>query len=328
MTKGESLEERLELAKNVGFDGVDFDDAASVTPKQLQKAVNSTGTFVHNVINHAHWKQRLTNSDPKDRSIAVANLKHCLEVSHAAGGSAVLIVIGKADDGPRGIEVARTEIQTLLPLAAKLGQRILFENVWNGLFYDPNGPRDQSVQPFNDYIDSFQSPWIGAYFDLGNHARFANVATWIRDLGTRIVKLDIKGYSNEKADKEGVRKGFVDITDGDIDWKSVRKALSDIRFTGWVAAEVGGGDADRFKTCLRADETRTPWLSNSLPLKRRKSHDGFIEQKTRSSKFSIGNGGVAYCINDGPFCNWSGTFRAATTTCCCRLRWTWYRRTK
>ncbi len=251
MTKGESLEERLELAKNVGFDGVDFDDAASVTPKQLEKAVNSTGTFVHNVIDHAHWKQRLTSSDPKDRSTAVANLKHCLEVSHAAGGSAVLIVIGKADDGPRGIEVARTEIQTLLPLAAKLGQRILFENVWNGLFYDPNGPRDQSVQPFKDYIDSFQSPWIGAYFDLGNHARFANVATWIRDLGTRIVKLDIKGYSNEKADKEGIRKGFVDITDGDIDWKSVRKALSDIRFTGWVAAEVGGGDTDRLERVLQ-----------------------------------------------------------------------------
>ncbi len=251
MTRGNSLEERLEIARKVGFDGVDFDDAASVTPEQLQKAVNTTGVFVHNVINHAHWKQRLTSSDQEERSTAVANVKHCMEVSHAAGGSAVLIVIGKVDDGPRGIELARTEIQTLLPLAAKLGQRILFENVWNGMFYDPNGPRDQSVQPFADYIDSFESPWIGAYFDLGNHARFANIATWIRDLGTRIVKLDIKGYSNEKADKEGVRKGFVDITDGDIDWKSVRKALSDIRFTGWVAAEVGGGDAERLKRVLQ-----------------------------------------------------------------------------
>lgn len=251
MTRGKSLEERLKIVKNVGFDGVDFDDAASVTPEQLQRAVNSTGVFVHNVINHAHWKQRLTSSDQEERSTAVANVKHCMEVSHAAGGSAVLIVIGKVDDGPRGIELARTEIQTLLPLAAKLGQRILFENVWNGMFYDPNGPRDQSVRPFADYIDSFESPWIGAYFDLGNHARFANIATWIRDLGTRIVKLDIKGYSNEKADKEGVRKGFVDITDGDIDWESVRKALSDIRFTGWVAAEVGGGDAERLKRVLQ-----------------------------------------------------------------------------
>ena len=251
MIKSGGLEERLELARNVGFDGVDFDDAANVTPEQLQRAVHSTGVFVHNVINHAHWQQRLTSSDPEERRKAVANVKHCMEVSHAAGGSAVLIVIGKADDGPRGIELARDEIQTLLPLAAKLGQRILFENVWNGLFYDPNGPRDQSVQPFANYIDSFESPWIGAYFDLGNHARFANVATWIRDLGTRIVKLDIKGYSNEKADKQGVRKGFVDIIDGDIDWKSVRKALSDIQFTGWVAAEVRGGDAERLKRVLQ-----------------------------------------------------------------------------
>jgi len=64
------------------------------------------------------------------------------------------------------------------------------------------------------------------------------------------VKLDIKGYSNAKADAEGKAKGFVDITAGDIDWRSVRAALRDIGFTGWVSAEVGGGDAARLKTVL------------------------------------------------------------------------------
>jgi hexulose-6-phosphate isomerase len=174
-----------------------------------------------------------------------------MEVSHAAGGSAVLIVLGRATDGPNADARAREEIQKLLPLAAKLGQRILFENVWNGMFYDPEGSRDQSVQPFADYIDSFRSPWVGAYFDLGNHARYGDVATWVRHLGPRIVKLDIKGYSNEKADLNGVRKGFVDITDGDIDWESVRDALREIQFMGWVAAEVGGGDLSRLQIVLK-----------------------------------------------------------------------------
>ncbi len=251
MIKGQGLEDRLTIAKAAGFDGVDFDDAANVSPDELRRAVESTGVFVHNVINHAHWKQRLTSPKSDERKTAVKNLRHCMEVSHAAGGSAVLIVLGRETDGPNAEARAREEIQRLLPLAAKLGQRILIENVWNGMFYDPDGSRDQSAQPFADYIDSFKSPWVGAYFDLGNHARFGDVATWVRQLGSRIVKLDIKGYSNERADQDGPRKGFADITDGDIDWGSVRDALREIQFTGWVAAEVGGGDLPRLRIVLK-----------------------------------------------------------------------------
>ena len=35
MTKGPSLEARLAAAREAGLDGVDFDDAAGVTPEQL-----------------------------------------------------------------------------------------------------------------------------------------------------------------------------------------------------------------------------------------------------------------------------------------------------
>ncbi|NBX31040.1 sugar phosphate isomerase/epimerase, partial [bacterium] len=182
-------------------------------------------------------------------------LEHCIRVSHAAGGSGVLLVVGKASDGTEGPARARDEIRKAIPQAAALGQRILLENVWNGLFYQEDGPRDQTAKAFADYIDSFQSPWVGAFFDLGNHARYGDVAAWIRELGPRIVKLDIKGYSNAKADVEGKWKGFVDITAGDIDWAAVRRALADIGFTGWVSAEVGGGDVARLKTVLEQMKT-------------------------------------------------------------------------
>jgi hexulose-6-phosphate isomerase len=233
-----------------GMDGVDFDDAAAVTPEQLRRAAQQTGVFIHNAINHDHWKTRLTSPDDAVRKQALANLEHCLRVSAAAGGSGVLIVVGKAEDGPEGPDRARDEIRKAVPLAAALGQRILFENVWNGLFYQDDGPRNQSVRPLADYIDSFKSPWVGSFFDLGNHARYGDVAAWIRELGPRIVKLDIKGYSNAKADAEGKWKGFVDITAGDIDWAGVRAALRDIGFTGWVSAEVDGGDVTRLKVVL------------------------------------------------------------------------------
>jgi L-ribulose-5-phosphate 3-epimerase len=258
MTKGVSLDERLAAAREAGMDGVDFDDAAAVTPEQLRGAAARTGVFIHNAINHAHWNKTLTSSDDAVRAQGLANLTHCIRVSHAAGGSGVLIVVGKAADGPEGPARAREEIRKAIPLAATLGQRILFENVWNGLFYQDDGPRTQSVAPFADYIDSFESPWVGAFFDLGNHARYGDVAAWIRELGPRIVKLDIKGYSNAKAAAEGKWKGFVDITAGDIDWSAVRAALADIGFKGWVSAEVDGGDVTRLRTVL--DQMKTALL--------------------------------------------------------------------
>jgi L-ribulose-5-phosphate 3-epimerase len=255
MTKGPGLDERLAAAREAGMDGVDFDESASVTPEQLRAAASRTGVFIHNAINHSHWKQTLTSPDAAMRAAGLANLEHCIRVSHAAGGSGVLLVIGKASDGPDGPVRARDEIRKAIPLAAALGQRILFENVWNGLFYQDDGPRDQRVTPFADYIDSFESPWVGAFFDLGNHARYGDVAAWIRELGPRIAKLDIKGYSNAKADAEGKWKGFVDITAGDIDWAAVRGALADIGFTGWVSAEVVGGDVAHLKTVLEQMKT-------------------------------------------------------------------------
>ena len=250
MTQGASLEERLLAAREAGMDGVDFDDAASVTPDQLRRAAADTGVFIHGTINHAHWGTRLTSGDAAERTAARANLEHCIRVSHAAGGSGVLLVIGRGADGPDAADRAREEILKTVPLAAALGQRILFENVWNGMFYQDDGPRNQSVRGWADYIDSFRSPWVGAFFDLGNHARYGDVAAWIRELGPRIVKLDIKGYSNARADAEGKGKGFVDITAGDIDWTAVRAALAEIGFTGWVSAEVGGGDVPRLKRVL------------------------------------------------------------------------------
>ena len=37
MIKGQNLEKRLEISREAGFDGVDFDDAASVTPDELRR---------------------------------------------------------------------------------------------------------------------------------------------------------------------------------------------------------------------------------------------------------------------------------------------------
>ena len=105
------------------------------------------------------------------------------------------------------------------------------ENVWNGFCYSP----EQTAE----YLDGFNSPWVGSYFDIGNHVKYGKSEHWIRTLGKRIVKLDVKDW--------GKQNGFCKIGDGDCNWPEVRKAVAEIGFTGWSTAEVGGGNRDRMK---------------------------------------------------------------------------------
>jgi L-ribulose-5-phosphate 3-epimerase len=237
-----SLADRLRMAGEAGFDGVDFDEAGSFTPEQARAAVQESRVFVHNAINHAHWNQRLTSEKEEDRNKGRDNVAHCLRVSHAAGGSGVLLVIGRGDDGPEEAaeERARVEIRKLLPLAASLGQMILVENVWNKMMYDHDKGPEQTPERFIKFVDSLNSPWVGMYYDIGNHWKYGQPREWLHAFGRRCVKLDIKGFSRAK-------NKFVDITseEDDLPWADVRNGLKEIGFTGWATAEVGGGDVKR-----------------------------------------------------------------------------------
>jgi L-ribulose-5-phosphate 3-epimerase len=234
--------DRLRMAADAGFDGVDFDQAGEYTLEEARAAVRESGVFVHNAINHAHWEKRLTSAKGEERETGRKNIEHCLRVSHAAGGSGVLIVVGRGDDGPTDVveERCRQEIRKLLPIAASLGQMILVENVWNKMMYDHDAPPEQTADRFIKFVDGFRSPWVAMYFDIGNHWKYGRPGEWIRSFGPRCVKLDVKGFSRAK-------NKFVDITseDDDLPWKDVQKAIADIGFYGWATAEVGGGDVKR-----------------------------------------------------------------------------------
>lgn len=237
-----TIVERLQLAAQAGFDGVDFDEAGNFTPEQARAAVQESGVFVHNAINHAHWGQRLTSAKEEERLTGRNNIAHCLRVSHAAGGSGVLIVVGRGDDGPPAEvdERAQHEIRQLLPLAASLGQMILIENVWNKMHYDHDAPPEQTPDRFIEFVDSFNSPWVGMYYDIGNHWKYGQPREWLKAFGRRAVKLDVKGFSR-------AQNKFVDITspEDDLPWGEVQQGLAEIGFTGWATAEVRGGGLER-----------------------------------------------------------------------------------
>jgi len=135
-------------------------------------------------------------------------------------------------------------VKKALPLAAELGVQILFENVWNGFLLSPL----EAAR----YVDAFESPWVGWYFDIGNIVNFGWPEQWIAILGPRIKKLDVKEYSRKRRDDEGLWKGFqVEIGEGDCGWPAVMAALDAIGYEGWASAEVQGGDAARLADIAR-----------------------------------------------------------------------------
>ena len=121
-----------------------------------------------------------------------------------------------------------------------MGIQIVIENVWNHFLYNHEGDATQDASKYVKYVDELNSPWVGMQFDIGNHWKYGSMGDWIRQLGKRVMKLDIKGFNRAKDE-------WARISEGDIDYADVRKALKEINFYGWVAAEVGGGDAAELK---------------------------------------------------------------------------------
>lgn len=235
-----SLTEKFRAAKEAGFMGVEM-DSPGVDVAEALKARDETGLFIDGTVCSTHWKIRLSDPDPDVRKQGLENLLTAIRDTHAMGGHTVLLVPGAVRDAQsenqqqawdRSIE----QIVQAIPLAAELGVWIAIENVWNGFNYIHEGPSDQTAELFVKYVDAINSPWVGMQFDIGNHQKYGKPALWIRQLGKRIVKLDVKDWST--------RDNFSKIGQGDVNWADVRKALLEIGYVGWAAAEVQGGGPD------------------------------------------------------------------------------------
>ena len=239
MVKGDGMMNKFKAAKAAGFDGIEL-DSPGFNVDEIKKAIAETGLPVDGSVCSTHWQITHTSPNAETRAKALRDLQKALRDTHAVGGHTVLLVVGLGDDGPESEIWPRSieNIRLALPLCAELGIAIAIENVWNKFLYQHDGPDNQTADKFVKYVDELNSPWVGMQFDIGNHWKYGDPAAWIRALGRRVIKLDIKGFSREK-------NNWADITEDDLPWADVRKALDDISFEGWVAAEVGGGDVER-----------------------------------------------------------------------------------
>jgi L-ribulose-5-phosphate 3-epimerase len=227
-TKG-SVQEKLELIKRLGFQGVEIDSPSKLDLDEVNKAQEATGIKVHGVIDSVHWQDTLSHPDEKVRARGLAALEGALKDAKTVGADTVLLVPGVVNKDvtyDQCWERSQAEVKKALPTAEKNGVKIAIEVVWNNFITKP----DQLVE----YVDSVKSPWVGAYFDCSNMLKYGvKSGDWIRKLGKRMLKFDFKGYSKDK--------GWVSIGDGDENWPEVLKALAEVGYNGWATSEVAGG---------------------------------------------------------------------------------------
>lgn len=238
---GSSVREKFTIARAAGFDGVEMDSPTDLDLAEVLAARDATGLAIPGVVDSVHWRDTLSHPDPALRARGAAALVRALEDCARLGGTSVLLVpaVVNAEVGyDQAWERSTAELRRVLPEAERLGVAIAIENVWNQFLLSPL----EAAR----YIDQFESRAIGFHFDVGNVVTYGWPEQWVRILGRRILKLDIKEFSRAKRDREGLWKGFeVEIGDGDCGWPAVVAALDEVGYSGWAAAEVAGGDAAR-----------------------------------------------------------------------------------
>lgn len=225
------LDDRFKLCRDVGFEGVEA--YTTEDPKQVEAirtAAEKAAIKIHSVMNSDHWKYPLSSSDSETVKKCIEGMETSLRNAKAFGANTVLLVPAVVNADTRyadAYERSIVGIQKLLPLAADLGVVIAVENVWNKFLLSP--------LEFARYVDNFNSPFLRAYFDVGNIVLYGYPQDWIRTLGRRIVKIHLKDFDSGK-------KSFVALREGSIDWPEVRRAIDEIGYEGWLTAELGGGD--------------------------------------------------------------------------------------
>jgi hexulose-6-phosphate isomerase len=128
------------------------------------------------------------------------------------------------------MDSARESIKKLIPVAEETKVVIALENVWNNFCVKPS--------IFKWLVASFQSPWVKAYFDVGNHVKYLTPPeVWIREFGPLLGQVHIKDFKLNP-DNHGGR--FVHPRDGSVNWPAVRQAFEDVGYNGWLTIEDGG----------------------------------------------------------------------------------------
>lgn len=242
---GGTVRENLLLAKKAGFDGVEvaLDATGEISllstkeeMQEIRQYAAEIGMELYSVASGLYWTYNYTSENPENREKAKEITKKQLQVAAWLGCNTILVVPGAVDvtfepDSeivPYDIayERAREALRELAPFAAEAGVCIGIENVWNQFLLSP--------LEMKQLLEEVDSPFVGAYFDVGNVLRTGYPEHWIRILKDKIKKVHFKDFRKEA----GGLYGFVDLLAGHVNWKGVMEAFAEIGYDDWVTAEM------------------------------------------------------------------------------------------
>ncbi len=228
-----SVSDRFKLARDTGFELVQ----APTEPDQqkaeaMKKAADAASVRIDSVMNMDHWKYPLSSSDPAVVEKSQTGMRTSLHNAKLWAADTVLLVPAVVNPQTSYRDAwtrSQTETRKLLPLAEELKIVIAIEEVWNKFLLSP--------LEMAKYIGEFQSPWIKAWFDVGNVMFYGYPQDWIRTLGKSIVDVHLKDF---KRKEDGY--SWVNLGDGDVDWPAVREAFVEIGYSGSAIVELESGD--------------------------------------------------------------------------------------
>ncbi len=240
-----SYSEVFREAREAGFDAVEpaLSDAGELTRattkeecQRIAADAKAAGVELSSLATGLFWGKSLTASDPAVREEALEIGRSLIERASWLGAGAVLVVPGAVDvfflEGAEVVpydvcyQRAVEALKTLAPVAEKHKVAIGVENVWNKFLLSPLEMRA--------FVDEIASNWVGVYFDAGNVLVSGFPQHWIRILGERIVRVHIKDFKCSV----GTVEGFVDLLEGDVDWRETTAALREVGYDSYVTAEM------------------------------------------------------------------------------------------
>jgi L-ribulose-5-phosphate 3-epimerase len=233
--------DRFRIAREAGFEGVEMQTVTrEEEAAEVRDAAKLSGLRVHSVMNMDHWQFPLSSGDPQVVNRSVAGMETSLRNAVLWGADAVLLVpavVNPETSYRQAWERSQRVIrERLIPLAKELKVVIAVEEVWNKFLLSP--------LEFARYVDEFESPWLKAYFDVGNIVFYGYPQDWIRTLGARTIKLHLKDF---KLDRPNGRFEWKNLGEGDINWPAVRSALAEVKYQGFATTELNAGDAAYLK---------------------------------------------------------------------------------
>ncbi|HNU99000.1 MAG: sugar phosphate isomerase/epimerase [Verrucomicrobia bacterium] len=258
-------EASLAALKNAGFDGAEAGILPPSDAEECRAWAEKLGLRIHSVLRG--WAE-FNSPDAAKVESSLKVTEDALRAAEAYGADAVLLVpcriggmkmprawefhlefdeatghlreVVAGDNRPyadyidahnRAIDASTEAVKRLIPVAEKTGVVIAIENVWNNLWVRP--------AHFRHFVASFRSPWVRAYYDIGNHVKYAPSEQWILELGSLLAKVHVKDFKLAPADPAGGGE-FVNIRDGSVRWPVVRAALDCVNYRDWLTIE--GGD--------------------------------------------------------------------------------------